>query len=58
MCEVGESENRLAAALPEVPFIWLEFERGGSGVFVLTRAELAAAQPAAEALIRERKDVA
>jgi ribosomal protein L3 glutamine methyltransferase len=58
VCEVGESESRLVSALPEAPFLWLEFERGGSGVFVLTRAELDAAQPAVSALIRKRQDVA
>ncbi|MCW8871600.1 MAG: 50S ribosomal protein L3 N(5)-glutamine methyltransferase [Xanthomonadales bacterium] len=58
VCEVGESESRLVSVLPEAPFLWLEFERGGSGVFVLTRAELDAAQPAVTALIREREDVA
>jgi ribosomal protein L3 glutamine methyltransferase len=58
VCEVGESESRLATALPETPFLWLEFERGGSGVFVLTRAELDATQPTVSALIREREHVA
>ncbi len=37
VCEVGESDERLAAALPRVPFLWLEFQHGGSGVFVLTK---------------------
>jgi ribosomal protein L3 glutamine methyltransferase len=54
VCEVGESEARLAAALPRVPFMWLEFAQGGSGVFVLTRAELDDAQSALDALARER----
>ena len=58
VCEVGESEDRLVAALPGVPFLWLEFERGGSGVFVLSRAQLVAARPALNALLRDRKDVA
>ena len=38
--EVGNSAAALEAAFPHLPFLWLEFSHGGSGVFVLTRQEL------------------
>jgi ribosomal protein L3 glutamine methyltransferase len=38
--EVGYSQPALEAALPEVPFMWLDFEEGGQGVFLLTAQQL------------------
>jgi ribosomal protein L3 glutamine methyltransferase len=40
ICEVGNSQIHLTAAFPNVQFQWLEFERGGHGVFRLTKAQL------------------
>ncbi len=38
--EVGNSWVNLEAAFPQIPFLWLEFEQGGHGVFVMTKTEL------------------
>ena len=40
VCEVGGSVREFDRRFPSIPVVWPEFERGGDGVFVISREDL------------------
>ncbi|MEX2494754.1 MAG: 50S ribosomal protein L3 N(5)-glutamine methyltransferase [Woeseia sp.] len=55
--EVGMSEAALQNRFPAVPFLWLEFDSGGSGVFLLNREQLVQHEGEFRAAENERRHV-
>lgn len=43
--EVGNTAAELERRFPEFPFLWLDFERGGEGVFLMNGQQLVQFQP-------------
>jgi len=54
--EVGYTHAALQAQYPEVPFLWLDFENGGTGVFLLEAAELAQYQETFNRVVLQRNN--
>lgn len=55
--ETGESANNLIELLPRVPFLWLEFQRGGDGVFLLEYDQLTACHADVRSVLEQRENV-
>jgi ribosomal protein L3 glutamine methyltransferase len=52
--EVGYTHDALQAQFPEVPFIWLDFEQGGTGVLLLLADRLVHYQEIFDRMAQQR----
>ncbi len=52
--EVGYSQEALMACYPDVPFLWLDIEHGGEGVFLLERHQLLEYRQAFDCRVKSR----
>lgn len=57
ICEVGESAEPLHRALPGVALTWIEFERGGDGVFIMDREQLVMHRAQVESALEAQANV-
>ncbi len=55
--EVGESAPTLIELLPRTPFLWLDFQHGGDGVFLLEYDQLIACQADVQTALERRNNV-
>ncbi len=55
--EVGESAQRLIELLPRMPFLWLEFQQGDDGIFLLEYDQLIAHQAEVRTVLEQRENV-
>ncbi len=55
ICEVGDSEQHLIKLLPELPLLWVEFQVGQMGIFVVERHDLVTHSAKITALAAERE---
>jgi ribosomal protein L3 glutamine methyltransferase len=53
--EVGHTQELLLACYPQVPFMWFDFEYGGTGVFMLDAEQLRHYQPLFDRVVTQRK---
>jgi ribosomal protein L3 glutamine methyltransferase len=53
--EVGYTHEVLQAQYPEVPFTWLDFDNGGTGVFLLEASVLMEFQATFSQVVKQRR---